>query len=356
MKILIVINTLRYGGAEKQAVADANHLVGVGHRVTVGCHTTGDLAQRLSPMVRLYRIGSRNVIVASLLLLKHLLANRYDVIHSHMFWAERVSIVPGKLTGHRVVFNEHGLGLWRKWYHVMIMHLMSMLADRVITSCEENYRVRMEREKLSPGKMVVIYNSFNEERDIKFSRLSLRDIRDGKFVIGYAGRFNTVKRLELFLDIAERLKYRIKDFKIILVGDGDLRQGLEKEISRRGLEEFFHMPGFVLDVDAYYRIFDVFVLPSRVEGFSLALLEAAAAGIPLIAFDVGGNSEIITNGISGYTIADNDVDGLAEKIVYLHTNEKYRREMGIAAHRLIRERFSVLKRVDHLQRLYRSLQ
>ncbi|UCD05540.1 MAG: glycosyltransferase, partial [candidate division WOR-3 bacterium] len=297
-----------------------------------------------------------NVIIASLLLLKHLLANSYDVIHSHMFWAERISIIPGKLTGHRVVFNEHGLGLWRKWYHVRIMRMISRLADKVITSCEENYRVRMKREKLDPEKMVVIYNSFEEDRDIKFSSLSLRDVRDGKFVIGYAGRFNTVKRLGLFLDIAERLKYRIKDFKIILLGDGDLRYGLEREISRRGLEEFFEMPGFVLDIDPYYRIFDVFVLPSRVEGFSLALLEAAAAGIPLIAFDVGGNSEIITNGISGYTIADNDVDGLAEKIVYLQANDKYRREMGMAAQRLIREKFSGPKRADHLQRLYRSLQ
>ncbi len=356
MKILIVINTLRYGGAEKQAVADANYLAGTGHEVTVGCHTIGDLARRLAPNVRLYRIGSKNVIFASLLLFDHLLANRYDIIHSHMFWAERVSIIPGKLTGHRVVFNEHGLGLWRKWYHVGIMRLMSMLADRVITSCEENYRVRMEREKLDPEKIVVIYNSFEENRDINFSPLSLRNLRDGKFVIGYAGRFNAVKRLDLFLDIVERLKYRIKDFKIILLGDGDLRYGLEKEISRRGLEEFFHMPGFVLDVDPYYRIFDVFVLPSRVEGFSLALLEAAAAGIPLIAFDVGGNSEIITNGINGYTITDNDVDGLAEKIVYLHANNKCRREMGMAAHRLIRERFSVVKRADHLQSLYRSLQ
>ncbi|MDH4211905.1 MAG: glycosyltransferase [candidate division WOR-3 bacterium] len=356
MRILIVVNTLCYGGAEKQAVADANSLAAEGNDVTLGCHMIGDLARRLSPEVKLYRIGSKNVIVAALLLFMHLLSNRYDIIHSHMFWAERVSIIPGKLTRHRVVFNEHGLGLWRKWYHVVTMRLISMLADKVVTSCQENYRVRRKQEKLDPDKMVVIYNSVEENSKGDLSSESLGELHDGKFIIGYAGRFNAVKRLELFLNIAERLKDRIKDFKIVLLGDGDLRRRLEREISGRGLEEFFHMPGFVLEVSQYYRTFDVFVLPSKIEGFSLALLEAGAASVPLIAFDVGGNSEIIVNGVNGYTIPNNDIDTLMERIIYLREHEGFRRKMGMAAHRLIEGRFSVSRRTDDLQRLYRSLQ
>ncbi len=356
MRILIVVNTLRYGGAEKQAVADANSLAAARHHVTLGCHTLGDLARRLSPEVRLHRIGSKNVIVAALLLFIHLVFNRYDVIHSHMFWAERVSIIPGKLTGHRVVFNEHGLGMWRKWYHVMTMRLISMLADKVVTSCNENYRVRREKEKLDPDKMVVIYNSVEETAKGGVFSEPLRELRDGKFIIGYAGRFNAVKRLELFLNIAERLKDRISEFKIVLLGDGDLRRRLEREISGRGLEEFFHMPGFVLDVTPYYRAFDIFVLPSKIEGFSLALLEAGASSIPLVAFDVGGNSEIIMNGVNGYTIPNNDIDTLIERIIYLAEHDGFRKKMGMAAHRMIEDRFSVFRRTDDLQRLYRSLQ
>jgi len=355
MRILIIINTLRCGGAEKQVVADANALTAAGHQVTIGCHKSGELAQRLSQKVRLYNIGSRNIGVASVRLFLHLLSNRYDVIHSHMFWAERVSILPGKITGHKVVFNEHGLGLWRKWYHVLVMRLISFFADKVVTSCEENYRIRREKERIGQDKMVVIYNSFEENSGGNHCTNSQGDLRDGKFTIGYAGRFDSVKRLDIFLDIAERLKERGRNFKIVLLGDGGLKRGLERQISARRLREFFHMPGFVLDPSHYYKTFDVFVLPSKVEGFSLALLEAGASYVPLIAFDVGGNSEIISDGINGFTVPDNDTDALVERIEYLLKHDDFRRKMGVAAHRMTSSRFSLARRIHDLQKLYRSL-
>jgi len=355
VKVLIIINTLRYGGAEKQVIADANALAAAGHHVTIGCHESGELARRLSQKIRLFNIGSSNVGVASVLLFLHLLSNRYDVIHSHMFWAERVSVFPGKITGHKVVFNEHGLGLWRKWYHVIVMRLISFFADKVVTSCEENYRIRMEKEGIRPDKMVVIYNSFEENSGRSNSTASYQDFRDGKFTIGYAGRFDAVKRLDIFLEIAERLKQRDRNFRIVLLGDGDLKRGLEKQISARSLKEYFRMPGFVLDPSHYYEGFDVFVLPSKVEGFSLALLEAGASRVPLIAFDVGGNSEIISDGVNGFTVPDNDTAALVERIEYLLKHDDIRREMGITAHRVISNRFSLARRIHGLQELYRSL-
>jgi len=356
MRILIIINTLRYGGAEKQSVIDANSLARAGHRVTIGFHEKGDLVKWLSPDVRQLNIGCKNLICAAVLLFHHLLLNRYDVIHSHMFWAERVSILPGKLTGHRVVFNEHGLGLWRRWYHILTMRFISMLADRVITSCRENYRIRAEREKLNPRKIVVIYNSVEEYEKTVTASILAPEAHAGKFVIGYIGRFSAVKRLEIFLDIAERLKGKIDNFKIVLVGDGEVRGRLQQEIVDRKLENFFHMPGFAFVVSPYYETFDVFVLPSRVEGFSVALLEAGAAGVPSIAFDVGGNSEIILDGISGYIIPNNDLGELLSKIIYLYEHHDIGKNIGEAARRLIRKKFSTACRLDSLQKLYWSLE
>ncbi len=354
MKILIVINTLNYGGAEKQAVSDANSLVNAGYDVTLAFHTSGGLAGQLSPEVKQHRIGSKHVIGATLLLFFHLLSNRYDAVHCHMFWAERVCVFPAKLTGQKVVFNEHGLGLWRRWYHVLIMRLISMLADRVIVSCRVNYRVRMEREKLDPRKMVVIYNSINENGDIKASSHRY-DASIGKFVVGYVGRFSAVKRLELFVDIAHRLRKNYEDFKIVLIGDGDARQALQAKIADQRLEKYFDMPGFALNVDPYYRSFDIYVLPSRVEGFSVSLLEAGAAGVPSIAFDVGGNSEIIRDGINGYLIPDSDIARVSDRIIYLREHEDIRKNMGIAARRMISNEFGASRRAKNLQELYQGL-
>jgi glycosyltransferase involved in cell wall biosynthesis len=354
MKILIVINTLNYGGAEKQAVSDANSLSSAGHDVTLAFHTSGDLAGQLSPRVRQYRIGSKRVVGAALILFVHFLFSRYDVVHCHMFWAERVCVLPAKLTGQRVVFNEHGLGLWRRWYHVLIMRLISMLADRVVVSCRVNYRVRMEKEKLDPEKMMVIYNSINENGGTK-PFLHRLDALNGKFVVGYVGRFSAVKRLDLFLDIADRLRERYEDFRIALIGGGDGRQTLQAKIADRRLEKYFYIPGFAFDVDPYYKNFDIYVLPSRVEGFSLSLLEAGAAGIPSIAFDVGGNSEIIRDGVNGYLVPDDDIARVSDRIIYLREHEDIRKNMGLAARRLIRNTFTASRRTENLQELYRGL-
>lgn len=353
MKILIMVNTLHYGGAERQAVLDANALADSGYRVTIGYNEEGDLLNLLSNKVKQYKINSKNVGFASLLLFHHLLHNRYDVIHSHMFWAERVSAVPGKLTGHTVVLNEHGLGLWRKWYHIITMKIISQFADTIIASCNANRTVRIQREKLDPKKVMTVYNSFDAMRNTRRARDFLQ--KDRTFIIGFVGRFNAVKRLRTFIDIAEKLREVVSDFKIVLVGDGRERRHIEDETAKRNLTKYFHFPGFVLKTEEYYKSFDVFILPSRIEGLSIALLEAGAAGVPAIAFDVGGNSEIIQDGMTGYIVSDNDIHRLIEKIVYLYENYDERIKLGLAAFNFITKKFSVSRRLSELQKIYNDL-
>ncbi|UCG91008.1 MAG: glycosyltransferase [candidate division WOR-3 bacterium] len=353
MKILIIVNTLQYGGAERQAVVDANALADAGYQVTVGYNEKGALLNLLSKSVKRHMIESKNVIVASVLLFRHLLYNRYDIIHSHMFWAERVSAMPGKLTGHTVIFNEHGLGLWRKWYHIITMKIISRFADRIIASCHANRTVRLQREKLDSKKVVTIYNSCNTTRSTADSPDFFQKGRI--FTIGFVGRFSPVKRLGMFIDVAERLKHIIPDFRIVLVGDGEERRSIEEEIAKKNLTKYFHFPGFILNIEQYYKSFDVFLLPSRIEGLSIALLEAGAFGIPAIAFNVGGNSEIIQDGITGYLIPDNDIHRLVEKIVYLYENHDKRDLLGLAAQDYITKTFSESRRLSALQNIYNNL-
>lgn len=111
MKFLIIINSLKYSGAEKQVVADANPLSQNGYKITIAYNQFGDLGKLLNDKIIQYRIKRKNEILASFQLFIHLLFNKYDIIHSHMFWAEKVSSLSGKLTGHKVIFNEHGLVL-----------------------------------------------------------------------------------------------------------------------------------------------------------------------------------------------------------------------------------------------------
>jgi len=356
MKILIIINSLKPGGAEKQAVVDANALLQRGHQVTVAFHQYGEFNSLLDKDIKQYRIKKKNEILASFQLFCHLLFNKYDIIHSHMFWAEKVSTLPGKLTGHKLIFNEHGLGLWRKWYHILVMKFISIFADKIINSCDATKNIRLKREKINKYKLITVYNSFELKTNKKdIGPLNQFSEDEKEFIIGFVGRFNYVKRLEFFLQIAEILKDKIAKFKIVMVGDGEESKKIKEEILKRNLKNYFYIPGFVLNTAWYYNIFDIFVLPSIREAFSVSLLESGASGITTIAFDVGGNSEIIKDGITGFIIPDGDIDLLVKRIVYLYENPDKREMIGQSAKEYISSNFSIDKRVINLEKLYKEI-
>ena len=355
MKILIIVNSLSYGGTEKQVVVDANMLIDRGHHVTVAYNKEGDLINLLVKGINKYPIKSKNFALALLQIFFHLLFNKYDVVHSHMFWGEKISALPAKLTGHRIVFNEHGLGLWRRWYHILIMRFISLFADKIITSCDATKNVKIEREKLNRKKIITIYNSLNKiSEDTKKVDIPYFLKNKKHFIIGFVGRFKSVKRLSVFVDIADRLRKVISNFKIVLVGDGEEKKRIKRGIENKNLENYFYIPGAVLNIDQYYKTFDVFVLPSIREACSVALLEAGASGVPAIAFDVGGNPEIIQDGTTGFIISNNDISILTKKIIYLYKNNHKRYEMGLAAKNYIKNTFSVSKRLDKLTSLYKE--
>ncbi len=271
-----------------------------------------------------------------------------------MYWAFKVSGIAGKLTGHKIVYNEHGLGLWRRRYHRFIIKFLSVFADKVITSCDKCKYYRGIRDKIKPNKLQTLYNSFSNDGCEDNSRIFTKLKKKG-FIIGYIGRFNKVKRLEIFIEIAIELIGKIDNFKIILVGDGPERVLIENLIQKNNLEQFFYLPGFCDELLKYYKDFDIFILPSKREAFSIALLEAGASALPALAFDVGGNSEIIINKKTGYLIQDGMIGELVEKIIYLYQNPDIKIEMGQNAKKYISENFSIKKRINKLEKLYKKI-
>jgi len=352
MKILIINNALGYGGAEKQVVVDANSLFNNGHDVTVAYHISGDLGNLLIKQIKKFHLKYSNSILSGFQLFFHLLFNRYDVIHTHQYWASKVGGIPGKITGHKVIYNEHGLGLWRKWYHIIIVRFISMFADKIINSCNATKDVRQKREKINKEKLMTVYNSFQIEEMMARHQL----INDKRlFSIGFVGRFNHVKRLDIFIELANELKKEIKHFKIILVGDGKEKGRIDELIRINNLENYFITPGFVTDTASYYKKFDIFILPSKREAHSVALLEAGANGIPALAFNVGGNSEIIVNGKTGYIIPECNFTLMFKKIKKLYDLVDFRLEMGEFAKKYVQETFSINKRINNLISLYNKV-
>jgi L-malate glycosyltransferase len=350
MKIVIVINSLIVGGAEKQAVIDANNLSLRGHDVTIAYQKGGIYENMLFPDVKRLSIKYKNELFAAFVLFNYVLRNKSDIIHTHMFWAHKVATLAAILTRRNIIFNEHGLGVWRKWYHTIIMRFISLFADRIINSCNATRMNRIKLDKISPDKLLTVYNSVDISSNLHFNKKT-----ENGFTVGYIGRFDAVKRPHYFVEIAKLLKDRIHNLNFLMVGDGVEKVKIEKLIASNKLDDYFVLTGYVLSPLSYLYTMDVVFMPSKREGFSLALLETGACGIPTIAFDVGGNSEIINDQLTGFIIKDSNIQDVAERVLYLYENPEEKKKMGDKAKMYISDRFSVNKRIYRLEELYKEV-
>jgi glycosyltransferase involved in cell wall biosynthesis len=162
-----------------------------------------------------------------------------------------------------------------------------------------------------------------------------------RIVLGNAGRMVKQKNQRILLDIAAQLVAEKMDFLIIIAGAGKLEKGLKAEIQELGLNNYFLLPGFVTDIQSLFCTIDIFVFPSLYEGSSNALIEAAGAGLPIIASDIPPNREILTDPSLGRLVPVNDVNAYVAAVKELAANEQLRNQLGQKVCTEVRNRFSL---------------
>lgn len=179
------------------------------------------------------------------------------------------------------------------------------------------------------------------------------------WLVGTAGRMQTVKNqtnlaraFVLALQIAPTMRDRLR---LIMVGDGPLRHESLAILQAAGLAELAWLPGERSDMPEIMRGLDCFVLPSLGEGISNTILEAMASGLPVIATAVGGNVELVDEGLNGHLVPAANPAALAEAIVNLAHQPKSARTMGQQSRRLVEERYSMAAMVSSYQQLYDHL-
>jgi len=360
LNLLILIDSLKFGGAEKQAVLDANNLSKCRMSVSLAFFSNGPLIEELSSSVKPIKIEERSYFSRIKSLRKIIKKDSIDVIHAHMFRAEIVGAVAGMFSGMKVILNEHGLGLWRGRHHILCFRFAAMFADKVLCTSEACRKIRRMKEHIPSKKLKTVYNSFkpfsnNKDTDsVKRLKNKIRSSlgveKNDSLFIGFVGRFDRVKRLHLIIELAMRIRHGTVVF--VLVGDGEDRQRIEQLINREGLENRFFIPGFVHNPKEYYEIFDIFVLPSIRESLSISLLEAGGCGIPAIAFDVGGNREVISDGETGYVIPEKDFEAFFARVKKLVSEKELRRRLGETAAFYITHKFSEERRLSGLLSSY----
>jgi glycosyltransferase involved in cell wall biosynthesis len=176
-----------------------------------------------------------------------------------------------------------------------------------------------------------------------------------RVTIGTIGRLVPVKDQSNLLRALAMLEAGPAGVRASIVGDGPLRNDLDRERRDLGLEEMVQLPGFRADVEHALASFDIFVLSSQSEGMSNTILEAMASGLPVVATRVGGADELVQDGVTGLLVPAHDPAALAKALDTLVSDPGKRRQFGSAGRRRALERFGLERMLNDYEHLYRDI-
>ncbi|MDG1477279.1 MAG: glycosyltransferase [Vicingaceae bacterium] len=204
---------------------------------------------------------------------------------------------------------------------------------------EKNYK-----NIVATKKTAIIYNAI----DFPKNPITHNPSPTTQIIIGNAGRLVEQKAQRFLIDIAEKLKEKNLEFKILIAGDGPLHDELKQSISDRKLNENIELLGFVDDVPNFMAGVDLFVSTAIWEGFGFVLAEAMMAKKPVLAFDMSSNPELVKDGKNGFLVPPKNIDVFADKIQELIGNEILRKKMGEEAYRFAESNFETKKQFQKL--------
>ena len=369
IRVLYCIDNLRVGGAELNALRTAERLDRSRFDVSVACLTDGGpLADRYAaagipvfafPIANLF--GAR-AIREGARFARFLSARRIDVVHSHDMYDNVFATLWARVAGAPVVIAS------RRWWHSLperryrIANAVGFrLAHRVLANCPSVGRALRDVERVSPGRIAVIPNFVEEaafrpwSAEEKRSALDELGVARDAIVIGIVARLTPVKDHASLLEATAILARRWPRVHLVLFGDGESRGSLETLAERRGIRARTHFGGLRSNAGNLHHLFDISVLSSLSEGFPNSLVEAMAAGKPVVATDVGGNADAVGAGETGLLVPAQSPARLAAAIEQLLHDPELRSRMGAAGQRRARHDFHEGVVLPALETLYDNL-
>ena len=288
---------------------------------------------------------------------------RPDVVNPHLFRSTAVAAPLARAAGiGRVVETYHGREAWRRGPlrgRFVLDRLVSTLLTRVI-AVSQGAREFLVRGKGYPAhKIVVVPNGrdlgrFVPGRHREPVRKEL-GLDRGAPVVGVVGRLEAQKGHVHLLDAWPLVTRAHPDARLLLVGEGSLRDALARQAGRLGIAESVSFTGFRSDVPRILDAVDIVALPSLHEGMPLTVIEASAAGRPVVATAVDGTPEVVIDGRTGRLVPPADPAALARALGDLLDDPATAERMGREGFRWARERFDIDTHVDATARVYRDV-
>lgn len=353
IKVAHLIASLQIGGAENQVallLANLDLSRFEPHLITFK-EIDGGFQNMLPDNVKRHCIQyrQRNAPVSLYRLYRILKEQEIDVLHCHMYHAgvkgaimARLASVPVTLT------SEHGKNTWKKWIHHQIeRNIVSRLTACRVAVSEDIRQIRIQQDGVPADSVKIIPNAVDTDVHISNNTNAPRKL-------GAVGRLVDAKDYGVLLQAVKLLQDNGNDVTLRIAGEGDQRPKLEQLISKLELEKHAVLVGNQ-NVQNFLSEIDLFVMSSKREGVPVALLEAMAHGLPIVATQAGGIPEVITHEHDGLLCPISNSACLAENITVMINSENIRTELGNNARNKVVQSFGIESVIRQWEKLYESL-
>jgi L-malate glycosyltransferase len=359
------VDTARtWRGGQNQVLLTVNGLRAIGQRAALVAHPDGELRRRAAEGLDLIPIAPRTEVDLSAAWKFSRIVTRLapDVIHAHdphgvAMAALALSIgsasaksgrMPALVVARRVDFHLKG-NSFSRWKYRQV--------DCFIAASEA-IRQMLVADGVAAERTVTVHEGIDIEHVAAAAPVNVHEafwLPHGSPVVGNVAALVPHKGQRYLIDAAHLVVQQIPDARFVILGEGELREHLEKQVHEHHLEKHVLLPGFRTDVLGCIKGFDLFVMSSVTEGLGTSLLDAMACGRPIVATRAGGIPEIVKDGVNGLLVPPRDAHALAEAIVGALKRPDRLRQMGDAGFALVNERFTVERMVQQTADVYTSV-
>ncbi len=283
---------------------------------------------------------------------------RPDVVHMHTSHAHTLGVIASLLTGigRRIVSRRVDFSIHRHRFGLSSFKYRRGV-DRYI-AISRAVRAALVEDGIPEERISLVYSGVDPSRfvggDGRKAREELR-VEPHAPLVGTVAHFGWHKSIETLIAAAEHIIAAVPEAVIAIIGDGDLRPGLEAERERSPVRDRIVMPGFRDNVADYLRAFDVFTMPSVMEGLCTSILDAFAVRVPVAACAAGGIPELVEDGVTGLLCEPRNPRALAQVIIRLLKDRALARNLAEGGHRKVLSSFTHDSMVDGTIAVYRDV-
>jgi len=377
LRVLQLVRNLDVGGLERVVLALAYGLHKAGVEVYLGCvRDLGTWGRAITksgteqnPLFRDVWIGglqNRTKLPVIIDLARFIRAQQIDLVHTHNPTPHWCGVAAACFTRRPVVHTKHGRNSPDNRKFVWLSRQLARRTAKIVAVSEDAAEVARTIERIPAHKILVVRNGvagfpaqvvFGTPQNASDERLNACD-RAG-FIVGSVGRLSPVKNypglvraFAHFLDMLSAEEISEKHPLLVLVGGGPDESRIRETARELGLEDHLLLAGEQQNVSAWLERMDVFCLSSNTEGTSMALLEAALAGLPLVVTDAGGNREIVADGRAGRLAPVGDMAAIASHLLELFRKKELRGTLGRRAREHVLRVYSYRSMVEKYLDVY----